>query len=460
MARRFAEEGGRLLVVGGSVRDDRLAALFPGSSAERQIGDLDLAAFGLEFSKILSLASEFGPASPVGHRLRTDRVSKTPALIQTRSPLACSISPSRRLVRGEMEPDPAASVAEDALARDFTCDALYWDPLTDEFEDPLGGLNDLKARRLELCSPEGLSIDPVRSLRAMRFISRLDLVPGPGLLKAAENAWPSLELVPPSRLWPEWRGWACASRPRSGLDFLKASSALRFWPELAALVGSPQFRKYHPEGDAWNHTVLTVEAIGRLRSFFNRDDAVFLTLAALLHDVGKPSVTVMTPEGRPITKGHAAAGPPPALRFLSSISAPQAVKRSVVRIIERHMDLSFTTPDRPKLRVLARRLAPHCDLGHFWALASADWNGRKPWLEPYPWTLEDFLEPVDGRRGPAEAPVDAGRLMSEFGLAGGPIVGKLVRLVNEAFDRGDVSTAAEAIELAAAALAGGELEAG
>jgi putative nucleotidyltransferase with HDIG domain len=240
--------------------------------------------------------------------------------------------------------------------------------------------------------------------------------------------------------------------PRLGLDYLREGGALAFWPGLLALVGSPQRFKFHPEGDVWNHTLLVVEAMSKLNIPASMG-RVFLTIAALLHDIGKPQVTYTHQDGSVVTKGHGPAGLPLARKFLSSIMAPSSVSKPVLRIIERHMDMSFREPMAMSLKILARRLAPFCDLRHFWAIAKADWDGRSPWPFGYPWALEEFLAPVGGEAGPGPIPLEARELMAELGLSGGPTVGRLMGVVTSAFDRGKISTKKDALELAASALA-------
>jgi tRNA nucleotidyltransferase (CCA-adding enzyme) len=364
------------------------------------------------------------------------------------------LSISRRLEGGRLVRDERATPAEDALSRDFTVNAIFFDPAEtsgDGFIDPLGGIEDLRARRLELCSEASLSADPLRILRAMGLVSRLGFTAGPGLLASAAGRWPRLDLVPPDRLWPEWRKWAASRHPRFGLDFLKETGAIAYWPDLKALIGSPQFHKFHPEGDAWSHTLLVVQAMSRLDLPLSAG-RVFLTMAALLHDIGKPKVTVVKDDGGVSTRGHTRAGLPLARRFLASIMAPGQIQKAILRVIDRHMDLSFREPGALNLRILARRLAPYCDLSHFWALAAADWNGRSPLFETYPWSLEEFLEPVDGQRGPGPIPLEARELMAALGLSGGPTVGRLMEIVTRAFDGGRVSNREQALDLAAAAL--------
>jgi hypothetical protein len=116
------------------------------------------------------------------------------------------------------------------------------------------------------------------------------------------------------------------------------------------------------------------------------------------------------------------------------------------------MDLSFRVPDAINLRVLARLLAPHCDLAQFWAFAKADWEGRSPCPERYPYSLEEFLEIAGGQKGPLRIPLQARDLMAALGLSGGPTVGRLLKIVKSAYDLGRISTVQEGLELAAEVL--------
>lgn len=462
LAQRIQSLGGRLLLVGGKVREALIykdLGLNVNPDASRRLspaqGDRDLVVFGMELAEIQNAVASLGPAWIIGHRTLSDRKIKKPSLVNVRlDDEDFSLSLSRRFEVGGLVHDPFSSFREDALSRDFTVNAIYFDPIlpVDEgFLDPLEGRGDLRARRLELCSPPALAADPLRILRAMVFISRLGFIAGPELRAGAGRCWQLLDLIPLERLWPEWRKWAASPHPRLGLDFLKDSGALNYWPDLRAMVGSPQLHKFHPEGDVWSHTLLVVEAMSEL-DLPLQAGRVFLTMACLLHDIGKPLVTKVREDGTVSTKGHTKAGLPLVRRFLGGILAPSHIQKAALRVIERHMDLSFREPSTLNLRILARRLAPFCDLAHFWAMAAADWNGRNPLYETFPWSLEEFLEPVNGERGPGPIPLEAKDLMCALGLTGGPTVGRLMEILTRAFDCGKISTREEALELAATAL--------
>ena len=207
LAKTVQSRGGRLLLVGGKVREALIQKLLgdgAGGDQVRQLspgqGDRDLVVFGMELGEIQNAVADLGPAWIIGHRTLSDRKTKEPSLVNVRlDDSDFTISQSRRVEVDGLLQDPRATIREDALSRDFTVNAVYHDPLAplgSVFIDPLGGMADLRGRRLELCSPPALSADPLRILRAMGFISRLGFTAGGHLLSACARCWPLLDLVP------------------------------------------------------------------------------------------------------------------------------------------------------------------------------------------------------------------------------------------------------------------------
>jgi tRNA nucleotidyltransferase (CCA-adding enzyme) len=232
-----------------------------------------------------------------------------------------------------------------------------------------------------------------------------------------------------------------------GLVYLSESGLISCFPELLALAHTPQSRVFHPEGTAWNHTVLTVEAMARLSMPPDMDRGL-MVMAALVHDLGKPLTTVRGPSGHLTSKGHAQAGLPVVRSFLDSIRAPLRLGQVLERLTRTHMDLAFQPLSPKALRRLARRLGPDCHLGHFWALAAADWNGRKPWPEPYPYALEDFLDNTGGELRAQPLPVRGDEIMAALGLSQGAEVGRAKSLIAEALDDGLIEGPEEALAYA------------
>lgn len=444
-AEAIRKAGGRLVLVGGRVRDSFLPS--PAAKSGPDDGpDFDLTLFGLDLAEARAILSALGPTRIIGRRT-TISGEKEDFLIHLRlTGGLLEISPARGEANGPSGHYCSAGLADDALGRDFTVNAIYYDPLSRVVEDPLNGLDDLRNRRLRLCRPQALARDPLRMLRAFHLVSRFGLTPEREVLDSTSENRNRLHEVPADRFWPEWRKWALSPYPHLGLEFLEVSGLLGFWPTLAALVRTPQSPRFHPEGDAWRHTVLAVKAMAAL-PLPPEADRTALVLTALLHDIGKPLVTEMA-DGVWLSRGHAQAGAPLALKFLESIKAPGRLFGPVGKLVERHMDLAFRSITPRALKRLARRLAPDCDLADYWAMAVADWNGRGPSLEPFPLTLGEFLEPLGGLSTPPEPLLRGRDILENFDFQPGPDLGRLLKLIDEAADEGRLRDRREALDYA------------
>ncbi|MDR2350071.1 MAG: hypothetical protein LBF41_05520 [Deltaproteobacteria bacterium] len=451
IAKKISSLGGRVLVAGGAARDFAASGLFarekrPGESR----ADVDLCAFGLSLDKLRGVLSDFGQTVLIRRKDGNGPSGEGSPLLSTKFPgfrLETGLPKDKTGLMAE-KPFTDANLREDAEARDFTLNAIYLDPLTDDLIDPLGGLAHLERRTLAPAHPGILESDPVRALRAMSLISRKSFTAHPSLLKLAGRDFHLLSKVPKTRQWREWAVWAASPRPHLGLHFLKESGLVNFYPELKNLGTLPQGERFHPEGNVWNHTVLVVEAMEKVPLPDGRSK-VTLFFAALLHDIGKlVAPSVANPERRSRSYGdHARLGVPLANKFLDSICAPRRVAKAVARLTERHMDCAFGKIGPGALRNVARRLAPYADLVDFWALMTADWNGRRPWIEKFPLSLEEFLEPVGGSPLPPEDLVTGAELAARLGIGEGPAIGRLKRLLADAHDREQISTGEEAWDL-------------
>ncbi|MDR1166766.1 MAG: hypothetical protein LBO66_13025 [Deltaproteobacteria bacterium] len=441
-ARRASARGGRLLIVGGRARD--IVGAYPPEAG----ADLDLVAFGLSREALGEIFA------PLGREIWRGRGRAGAGAV-----------PLRALrVQGEDWEASAPQAGEgaaplpwtewglraDALRRDFTVNAIYIDPLTREVKDPLGGLKDIAAKSLFPVSPASLKDDPLRALRAMTLVSKGKLTAHPRLLKDAREFYPLLKEVPRERLWREWRLWAQSPRPSLGLRFLRESGLINFFPELEALLWREQGWAVHAEGSVWNHSVLALQALEE-SALPPGAPQVALRLATLLHDVGKGLVApVLSPLTGKATyyPDHAAWGVKGATAFLRGIGAPSKTIRPVRKLIARHMDLAFKTPGAADLRAIGRYLAPEANLADFWAVVAADWNGRSPWPERFPWSLEEFLEPVGGAAGVRPSPLKGGEIMEALKIPAGPRVGKIKKALERAHDLGQIESKEEALALA------------
>jgi tRNA nucleotidyltransferase/poly(A) polymerase len=438
LARLIQTRGGRLFLTGGQVRNN----LRPGHQdlLLSGPGDFDLLAMGLDLEQILETAKNFGRARVV---FRKGQGPNPSALVRlSRGPVILEISLPKNAPYWVKNFD---ILKTDASERDFTVNAVYYDPLTKKIHDPLMGVMANAKKSLVLCSPKALTADPVRMLRAMVLIARRGYTASPDLLAKVSANWSQLGLAAGDRLWPEWSRWAFSRQPHLGLNFLKDSGLINFWPPLAALIQIHQNWHCHPEGTAWNHTVLVVQAMSELTLPDPARRGV-LTLAALLHDVGKPLVFHYNEQGKPITRGHAQVGRPVAERFLKSLVTPKKIVKLVGKLVSLHMELAFRPLTAKILRTVARQLAPHGNLTDFWAVTASDWNGRRPRIEIYPHSLAEFLEPVNGEITAAQPLLKGSDLIGEFNYVPGPGLGEIIRRLNAAFDQGEIATVSEARE--------------
>jgi tRNA nucleotidyltransferase (CCA-adding enzyme) len=370
---------GRPRVVGGAVRD-WLLGLEP--------KDFDLEVGGASFGDLHRVLAPLGA---------TDVVGRSFGVIKLRLPSGTEYDislPRRESKTGaghrgfQVEPDPLLSDAEAAARRDFTLNALAWDPLAGRLIDPHGGEADLRARRLRHTSPAFVE-DPLRVLRGMQLAGRFDLTLDPATAALCQSIAPTYAELPVERIWHEWGKWAEKSiRPSRGLAVLRQTGWLAHFPELAALAGCPQDPEWHPEGDVFAHTAHCCDALAADPEWQQSDARRrrLLLLAVLLHDVGKPACTreEEKPAGsgrlRWTSPGHEAAGVAPAEAFLRRIGAPLDHAPAITPLVANHMVHHHGGPEglsASALRRLARRLHP-ATLADLAAVMRADARGRPP----------------------------------------------------------------------------------
>lgn len=430
---------GRPRIVGGAVRD-WLLGLEP--------KDFDLEVGGASFADLHRVLSPLGATDVVG---RSFGVIKLRLASGTEYDIAL---PRRESKTGAghrgfaVEPDPALSDAEAAARRDFTINALAWDPVAGSLIDPHGGEADLRARRLRHTSPAFVE-DPLRVLRAMQLAGRFDLTLAPETAALCRSIAHTFAELPVERIWHEWAKWAEKSgphhgRPSAGLRALAESGWLAHFPEIAALSGCPQDPEWHPEGDVFAHTGHCCDALARLPEWQNAParHRRILMFAVLLHDVGKPAVTRREekPAGsgrlRWVSPGHEPVGVAPAAAFLHHIGAPHDHAPAITPLVANHMVHHHGGPEglsANALRRLARRLHP-ATVADLAAVMRADSGGRPPLHSPDTLALIDRLLAraadlalADG----APRPVLLGRHLLAAGLKPGP---DFKRLLDSAFE--------------------------
>lgn len=318
------ERGGRALFVGGCVRDALLG---------RESKDFDVEIYGLPPAEVEALLRDlkirFGAA---GKSFGVFKLHGVPADVA----LPRRESKSGRGHRGfSVEGDPSMSVAEAAARRDFTINAIYFDPLSGEVIDPLDGRADLALKVLRHASP-AFPEDPLRVLRAMQFAARFRFGVAPETVELCGKIEP--EGLSSERIFDEWSKLVTrGEEPSRGLNFLRACGWTRYFPELEALIGVEQDPAWHPEGDVWNHTLAAADVFARERLGDAFEDLV-VGFAVLCHDFGKPATSFRSEkDGRIHAYGHDRAGVAPARRFLERMTNFRSLIEGVLPLVRWHM---------------------------------------------------------------------------------------------------------------------------
>ncbi|MCR5183874.1 MAG: HD domain-containing protein [Opitutales bacterium] len=328
---RVRELGGRALIVGGAVRD----AL----SGDERLIDFDVEVYKIVPAKIEKLLRELSIRYNVaGRSFGVFKIHDFPFDIAIpRRESKCGTGHKAFVVEG----DPDMTIAEAAARRDFTVNAIYYDPLTEEVIDPYGGIGDLRSRTLRHTSPAFVE-DPLRVLRAMQFIARFDLKIAPETLELCKTI--TIENLSRERIFEEWSKLLVKGKKISaGLTFLRDCGWVRYFPELAALIGCEQDPYWHPEGDVWNHTLQCLDVFAQNRAagtpsefdFQAENEAV--GFAVLCHDFGKPATTFRGKDGRIHSYGHEVRGEEPTRNFLGRMTQETRLVEDVVRLVKAHM---------------------------------------------------------------------------------------------------------------------------
>ncbi len=436
--------GGRPYLVGGAVRDALLGL---------PVKDYDVEVFDLEGERLEGVLGAAGRVDAVGQAFRVFKLSGlagVPGAVDVALPRRDSkVGTGHRgiAVRG----DPGLAVAEAARRRDFTINAMLFDPEGEEIVDPWHGRADLEARLLRAVDPRSFGEDPLRALRAVQLAARYELVVEPAT--AALCATMPIVELPAERVFGEIEKLLLKARgPSRGLALLRDWGMLEaLAPELVPLPATPQDPGWHPEGDVWAHTLQVVDEAAALSLDLveDRPRRLSVMLAALCHDLGKTTTTRLE-DGRIRSRGHEEAGLAPTLALLDRWQVHTLlgydVRAQVLALVANHLKPGQLYDERERVGDGAiRRLARKCEPDLLYRVAKADCLGRRPGrFEPVAmeW-FRDRARQLDVALRPPE-PILRGRDLLALGLAPGPELGRVLRAVYERQLDGAVTNLEEA----------------
>jgi len=423
-------------VVGGWVRDQLRG---------RPSKDIDIEVFGIPQEQLLELLSPIGRVEPVGQSFPVYKVVPTGG-----SAGAIDVAlPRRESKRGrghkgfEVHGDPSMSLVEAARRRDFTINAISWDPLTGSYEDPFDGRGDLDRRLLRAVDSRTFSDDSLRALRAVQFAARFEFALEEQTA-ALCRALP-LDDLPAERIWSEIEKLLLqAPRPSLGLQLALDLGIIRqVMPELLPTVGCEQEPEWHPEGDVWTHTLMVVDKARELNGDLDRPRLVTVMLGALCHDLGKPPTTAVV-DGRIRSLDHEQAGVEPTVSLLNRLNIHSIdgfdVRAQVAGLVAHHLKPGAFRKAPYVSDGAFRRLAQKVDLELLARVARADCLGRTGNFDCT--AMDWFLDRARalGVEHHAPAPLLLGRHLLALGLTPGPRIGEILKLVYEKQLDGEVTS--------------------
>ena len=344
------------------------------------------------------------------------------------------------------------SIVEDLRRRDFTMNAIAFDPLDDKLIDPFSGQQDLTARLIRAVGDpnERFSEDGLRALRAVRFAAQHQFALDPPTEAAITATLSVFRRVSAERIRDELIKILAASRPSIGLDLMRKTGLMgEVWPELLEGVGCQQNR--HHSHDVWHHTLAVVDQT-MLQSSLGPPWIV--RLAALLHDVAKPR----TQEPRPDAPGefsfyrHEYVGADLADKMLRHLKFSNQEREHVVRLVLNHMFWYSAEWSAGTVRRFISRVGQQA-LPDLFSLREGDVRGRgkgeNPGVE-----LDALRARVDQEIAAAAAlkvadlAIGGKEVMQLLGCPPGPIVGEVLdELLERVLDDASLNTMEKLTEL-------------
>ena len=325
------------------------------------------------------------------------------------------------------------TLEEDLKRRDFTMNAIAYDPFDDKLVDPYGGQVDLAARTIRAVGDplQRFLEDGLRAMRAVRFAAQLEFTIDPMTEEAIPEAIDVFKKVSAERVRDELTKILLARRPSVGLELMRTTGLLAFSiPELLESVGMHQNR-FHKH-DVWHHTLAAVDAteLGGTPPWLWR-------FAALLHDVAKPR-TAAPKEGAPAENTffrHESVGADMAAEICRRLKLANAEREAIVNLVGNHM--FWYTPewtDGTVRRFISRVGVEQLD-GLF-ALRAGDVRARGQGEEPGV-EIDELRARVRDELDKASAlkitdlAVGGGDVMEVLGCKPGPIIGDVLRALLE-----------------------------
>ena len=325
IAKKIEENGGRLYLVGGAVRDKMLG---------RENYDEDYCVVGLdksEFTSLFPMAKLDGKAFPVFRMFGREF-----ALARKEKKIGVGHKEFEVISGKEI------NLREDLERRDITINAMAEDVLSGELFDYFGGKKDLENKIIRAIGKH-FKEDPLRVYRVARFSSVLGFKVDDETIKMMNSLKSELKFLSKERVFEEFRKALASKKPSVFFSVLRKADVLdvHFMP-IYKLIGALQPEKYHPEGDAYNHTMICLDKSCGYTSDLK------IRFSVLVHDLGKGE----TPkEEYPHHYGHEERGVDVVKKFSRELGVPNAWRKCGVVAAREHMRGGIFNKMKPSKKV-------------------------------------------------------------------------------------------------------------
>ena len=321
----FSRAGHELALVGGPVRD-----VFLGGRPK----DLDLTTDAVP-ERVLEIIGAWADRTwTVGIEFGTVGLRKRDDIFEITTYRSEAYDRSSR----KPEVKYGTSLVADLERRDFTINAMAARLPSFELADPFGGLEALREKVIRTPGrPEdSFSDDPLRILRAARFAARLGFTVAPEVRSAMRAMASRLAIVSVERITDELSKLMLTASPEAGLDLLvRTGVADIVLPELPAL--RMEVDEHHRHKDVYTHSLIVLRQAIELEPRYGLGPDLVLRLAAILHDIGKPSTRSLLPGGKVAFHHHEVVGAKMARKRLTELRFPKDVVDDVSKLVGLHL---------------------------------------------------------------------------------------------------------------------------
>ena len=425
LGRRFAEAGAELALVGGPVRDIMLGRLQ---------SDLDLTTSAPPDLTEQILRGWAGSTWDVGRAFGTIGCLKDGWTIEVTTYRSDEYERSSRKPQVRF----GDSLTGDLRRRDFSVNAMAVSLPGGEFVDPYGGIVDLAHQviRTPGAAEMSFSDDPLRMMRAARFVSQLGFTVADDVVAAMTRMADRIDIVSAERVRDELVKLVCGPGPVAGLRLLvETGLADRVLPELPAL--RLEGDEHHRHKDVYEHTLTVLEQAMAMEQRLPQGGPDFVTrFAALMHDIGKPRTRAFQRDGTVTFHHHDVVGASMTRKRMKRLRFPGATIESVSRLVELHLRFhgygSGEWTDSA-VRRYVRDAGPELERLHVLTRADCTTRNRRK-AERLRRTYDDLEQRIaqlsaQEQLDAVRPDLDGNRIMEVLGIGPGPEVGQAYRFL-------------------------------